>query len=259
MPKTTTAAGLLASLAALTAVLAPASAQAARATFSVQVEAHRTVTWDHPRVEMGGDCNGRNYVEGRGSEDFKLASRSEGRLLVEGSARRLTTVEFGTEGDRKRLLQSEHPSAKGVITRTRHWVTGRTGGWCGGAEQDPIKKGDCGTRLVPFTYRVSLQGDLLSFRETRGSATNERYGFYDCRLDVPEGVYADSLPELAEKLPLAKLFDKRRRTIEISAEKAYGPTVRKLGNGANHTASANYRWKITLTRVGNLKPRSENG
>lgn len=255
MPRATTA-GVLA---ALISVLVPATADAARATFSVKVEAHRTVEWNHPRVEHGGSCSGMNYMEGRGSEDRKMTSGDHGRLLVEGNARRLTSVEFGTEGDRRRLLQGEHPSAKGVITRTSRWVTGRTGGWCGGAEQDPIKKGDCGTRLAPFTYRVSLQNGLIGFRETLGYATNERYGFYDCRLDTPEGVPADSFPSLEEKVSLAKLFNRRERTIVVDASKSYGPSTRRLPNGALRTTNAGYTWKITLTRVKDLKPRSENG
>ena len=251
--------GLLAAIATVTCVAAPASAEAARATFSVKLEAHRTVTWDHPRVLLGGNCKGQNYAEGRGGEDFKLTSRPGGRLVVEGTAKRISSWEFGTEGDRRRLIASTDPEAKGVITRTRRWVTGRTGGWCGGAEQDPIKPGDCGTRLAPFTFRMSLNGSQVGFRETRGWATNEKYGFYDCRLDTPEGVPADSLPSLEKKLPLAKLFSSGKKTITIDATKAYGPTLTPLPGGQNRTASASYTWKLTLTRVKNLKPRSENG
>ena len=250
--------GLLAAIATVTCVAAPATAEAARATFSVKLEAHRTVTWDHPRVLLGGNCKGQNYAEGRGSEDFKLTSRPGGRLVVEGSAKRLTTWEFGTEGDRRRLIASTDPEAKGVITRTRRWVTGRTGGWCGGAEQDPVKPGDCGTRLAPYTFRMAMNGSQVGFRESLGSATNEKYGFYDCQLDTPEGVPANSLPSLEKKLPLSQLFS-GRKTITIDATKAYGPTLSPLPGGAKRSASASYTWKLTLTRVKNLKPRSENG
>jgi hypothetical protein len=251
-------AGCLASLAATCAVLVPATAEAARATFAVKVEAHRTVTWDHPRVEFGGDCNGKNYMEGNGSEDFKLTSQSGGRLVVEGSARRLSSWEFGTEGNRRTIV-SESPKAKGVITRQRRWVTGRTGGWCGGAEQDPIKNGDCGTRLAPFTFRLSLYKDTVGIRESRGSATHEKYDFYDCNLDTPEGVPAGSLPSLEQKLPLAKLFNKGESTVTIKNSKSYGPSLTPLGNGSSRSTSAGYDWTITLTRIKNLKPRSENG
>ena len=252
-------AGGLASLAATCAVLVPATAEAARATFSVKLEAHRTVTWDHPRIEFGGDCNGKNYAEGRGSEDFKLTSRAGGRLVVEGSAKRLTTWEFGTEGKRGTIAPSKSPEANGVITRTRRWVTGRTGGWCGGAEQDPVKNGDCGTRLAPFTFRLIQSGTTVRPSETRGWKTHEKYGFYDCRLDTPEGVPADSLPSLEQKIPLAKLFNKGQSTVTITGKKDYGPTLTPLPNGAKRSASASYTWKLTLTRVKNLKPRSENG
>jgi len=250
--------GLLAAIATVTCVAAPASAEAARATFSVKLEAHRTVTWDHPRVLLGGNCKGQNYAEGRGSEDFKLTSKAGGRLVVEGNAKRVTTWEFGTEGDRRRLIASTDPEAKGVITRTRRWVTGRTGGWCGGAEQDPVKPGDCGTRLAPFTFRMSLTGTQVGFRETLGSATNEKYGFYDCRLDTPEGMPETGLPSLEKKLPLSKLFS-GQKTITIDASKAYGPTLTPLPGGQKRTASGSYTYKITLKRVKNLKPRAENG
>ena len=250
--------GLPVALAALTCVLAPASAEAARATFSVKLEAHKTVTWDHPRVLLGGSCTGQNYAEGRGSEDFKLTSKAGGRLVVEGNAKRVTTWEFGTEGDRKRLIASVDPEAKGVITRTRRWVTGRTGGWCGGAQQDPVKPGDCGTRLAPYTFRMSLTGGRVGFRESLGYATNEKYGFYDCRLDTPEGMPETGLPSLEKKLPLAKLFS-GQKTITIDASKSYGPTLTPLPGGQNRTASASYTYKLTLKRVKNLKPRSENG
>ena len=33
----------------------------------------------------------------------------------------------------------------------------------------------------------------------------------------------------------------------------------RLANGANRSANANYTWKLTLKRVRNLRPRSENG
>ena len=250
--------GLLAAIATVTCVAAPASAEAARATFSVKLEAHKTVTWDHPRILLGGSCSGQNYAEGRGSEDFKLTSKAGGRLVVEGNAKRVTTWEFGTEGDRKRLIASVDPEAKGVITRTRRWVTGRTGGWCGGAQQDPVKPGDCGTRLAPYTFRMSLTGGMVGFRESLGYATNEKYGFYDCRLDTPEGMPETGLPSHEKKLPLSKLFS-GRKTVTIDASKAYGPTLTPLPGGQKRTASGSFTYKITLTRVKNLKPRSENG
>jgi hypothetical protein len=246
-------------MAAVIAVLAPASAEAAQATFSVKLEAHRTVEWNHPRALYGGDCNGRAYAEGRGAEDFNISSGPVGRLVVEGSARRVTSWEFGTEGRRRTLAASTSPDAKGVITRTRHWVTGRTGGWCGGAEQDPIKNGDCGTRLAPFTFRVSINGDQIGFRETRGSSPREKYDFYDCNLDTPAGVPVGALPTLEQKLPLAKLFNRGQSTVKITNKKAYGPTLTPLPGGAKRSANANYDWTLTLTRVRNLKPRSENG
>ena len=258
MPSSKTA-GLLASLAALTAVLAPATAEAARATFEVKLEAHRTVTWDHPRVLFSGDCSGRGYAEGNGSEDFQLFSRPGGRLVVEGNAKGLTTFEFGVAGPRRTLLLSESPDAKGVIDRERRWETGRTGGWCGGAETDPPRPNDCGTILAPFTYRLYQKKDMLHISETRGSSPREKYDFYQCDLDVPTGVAAGSLPRLEQKIPLAKLFNKRETTIPIDASESYGPTLTPLAGGANRSASATYEWKVTLKRIKDLKPRSENG
>jgi hypothetical protein len=71
-------------------------------------------------------------------------------------------------------------------------------------------------------------------------------------------VPADSLPSLEKKLPLAKLFS-GQKTVTIDATKAYGPTLTPLPGGQNRTASASYTYKLTLTRVKNLKPRAENG
>jgi hypothetical protein len=248
---------VLAGLAALTTVLVPATADAAKATFALKLEAKRTVEWDQPRVLLGGSCSGQNFSQGRGSETFELTSRKGGRLVVEGTAKRLDTLTFGTA--KGRAIVSEPPTAKGMITRDRFWLTGRTGGWCGGAETDPVDKGDCGTRLPPFTYHVSRYGANLEIRETRGTQTHEDFHFRRCQLITPNGVPADSLPTLGQKIPIAKLFNRRETTIPIEARKEYGPDVTPLPGGAKRTTKADYEWTLTLTRIKNLKPRSENG
>ncbi len=258
MPRTTTAAGLLICLTGLTSALAPAPADAAQATFAVKLEAKRTVAWDQPRTQLNGDCNGWTYVQGRGGEEFELTSLPGGRLVVEGNGRRLSSWSFGTEGKR-RTLSSEPPEAKGMITRSREWVTGTTGGWCGDAKRDPAKPNDCGTRLPPFTFRVTMADGLIGVRETRGFSPRENYHFRDCNLIAPQGVPNDSLPSLDVKLPLKKLFNKRESTIPIKGAQKYGPQVTRMPGGVNRTTSAQYDWKLTLTRVKNLTPRSENG
>ena len=119
-------------------------------------------------------------------------------------------------------------------------MTGRTGGWCGGAEQDPVKPGDCGTRLAPFTFRMSLTGTQVGFRETLGSATNEKYGFYDCRLDTPEGVPAELAALAREEAAALASSSAAGRPSRSTRAKAYGPTLTPLPGGQKRTASASY-------------------
>jgi hypothetical protein len=250
--------GLLTVLAALTAVLVPATADAARMTYAVSFTAHRTVDWTHPNQVFAGDCNGDKYQRGYGSEDRKIDSLPGGRLVLEGSSGKLRSTEFGTEGERQTLRPSKPPEAKGVITRERTWITGRTGGWCGGAEQDPIDKGDCGTRLAPFTYRLSVYDGEIGIRETLESRTNENFGFYKCDLPTPEHVPPTTFPTQDAKIPLTKVFGGAREIV-IKSSKDYGPARWSLGGGLFRESKATYEWKLTLKRVKNLTPRSENG
>lgn len=254
MLKLTTTAGLLATA----AMLVPATADAARATFSVKVEAQRVADWDHPRAEGGGDCNGRTWARGRGSDDFKLWSGTEGRLVLEGTRRGLSSYEFGVAGPRG-TLSTDSPPAKGYVKRERFWASGTTGGWCGGARQDPAPENDCGTRLPPFTYRLQMYEGKIGIRETKGSLPRENFNFYRCQLLTPEHVPTDSLPTVEELLPLGKVFNPREGKVEVKGRHTYGPSLTPLGNGLNVTRNATYTWKITLRRIKNLTPRSENG
>ena len=142
---------------------------------------------------------------------------------------------------------------KGQITLSRHWSTGWTGGWCGGGP-DPIEQGDCGTKLVPFTYRLVTSKGTVGFMETKNTTDHarEKFDFYDCDLHVPEGVPAGSLPSLEGKMPLGKLFNRGQRTVTIPASKTYGPSA----DSATHLERrATYAWTMTLKRIKNLKAR----
>jgi hypothetical protein len=245
--------GLLVGLAALTCVAVPATADAdSQATFAVTIEAKRTVSWNQPRLEQPGDCKGKRYMEGRGGEEFTFNSRPGGILVVQGNPRHLTGLTFGIDGKRGSVVYGAE--GKGMITRNRHWVTGWTGGWCGGAKQDPIEQGDCGTKLVPFTYRLVTSKGTIGFTETKSTSDHarEKFDFYDCDLHTPEFVPTSSLPSLEEKLSLAKLFNRRLSTVTITASKTYGPNTDPT---TRLERNATYDWKMTLKRIKSLKAR----
>ena len=246
--------GLLAGLAALTCVAVPATASAAddKATFAVTLEAKRNVTWNQPRIEHPGNCKGNTYVEGRGGEEFTFNSRPGGILVVQGSRRRLTGLTFGIDGKNGSVAYGAQ--GKGMIARNRHWVNGWTGGWCSAAGHDPILKGDCGTKLVPFTYRLTTGKGTVGFMESKSTSehVNEKFDFYDCPLHTPEDVPASTLPSLEGKMPLAKLFNRGQRTVTIKASKTYGPNT---DPATRLERSGTYTWTMTLKRIKHLRPR----
>lgn len=254
MSRTTSRAALVA---ALTCLLAPAAADAATprtTTFSVKLEAHRGVLWELPRTESGGDCNGKDYREGDGKEDFDITSGTAGRLVIETMRGRLVSWNFGTENSRGGF-RGMAPAAIGDLDRRRRFVVGNTGGWCGGASSEPAPPADCGRKRISMTYRLVRTDKGVKLSEQRVGDRPYFSGF--CKLYTPEGVPEHSLPELLAPLSVEELLGERK--VELTAHRAWTMSPVPFGISPEHQAMAEYNWTAKLTRIRNLEIRNENG
>lgn len=209
-------------------------------TFDATLELERTVEWQEPFRIRYKDCNGDHYLAARGEERWKMSGK--GRMLATVAGGRVTW-HMGDD-----WFEREPLTAKAHITRAWSHKSGTTGGWCGGGDEDPPKKNDCGGLIVPFTVDVvaSAGGGALHLQETRGSSPRERYDFYQCTLLTPKGVAVGSLPRLPGKVAVAAL--KGKRPIVVGDKRSYGPDTVPIGEGVVRTTSARYAWKLTLKR-----------
>jgi hypothetical protein len=191
-------------------------------TFKGTFEASRTATWDRPRVEGGGDCNGKHWAVSNGSEDQQVKTRGTFKVVVAGS-RRFPTWTFG------RGTNVADPRDLGIDAfgpHKREWSlrSGMTGGWCGGPTTDPQPKNDCGTQLVEYKLNLyGRRGGIIDWGLGYKDLPRERFGFYQCRLLPPAGLPLGGFPRMEGKVKMADVLNPRRRTIVVKAAKTYGP------------------------------------
>jgi hypothetical protein len=229
-------------------VLAPAAGHAATARFTATLQAERTVAWDQPYGVGLKDCKGDHYVEQRGDETWQAKTRKPFKVVV----KKLPGVTFWQFGDGvaardPRLLGVE---AAGMVTRNWTYRSGTTGGWCGGGSVDPPGERDCGTRLPTYLITLTGLGSSLEWSANPAPFTDhEKLSFYHCQLLGPSGVPVESVPRLPGKVPMAAVFNPKRKTIVVRVTKDYGPQSTPVANlGVDRTASAHMTWTLTLNR-----------
>jgi hypothetical protein len=234
---------------ATVATLTPASASvAATATFSGSFEAERSVQWDQPRGVDLIDCHGQHYSASNGEDRTSIKTRRPFKVVATGVGRTVLW-RFGAMPSANEPL-SYGVEAHGVSTRSLVLQAGTTGGWCGGPQDNPQPKTDCGTRLPVYQVAFSAGRGAVTWSASFAQRENERFDFYNCLLITPRGMYAGSFPALPAKLPRLGMFDRRQRTIVVSASKRYGPTSTPTPNlGVKVTSGGRVTWKLTLTRV----------
>jgi hypothetical protein len=216
-------------------------------TFTGTFEAQRIATWDRPRAEGGGDCNGKHWAQSDGSENQVVKTRKPFKLVVAGS-RRFPTWTFGN-GPAVRDPRDYGIDAAGPHTRTWNVRGGWTGGWCGGPKSDPPLKNDCGTQLSE--YKLTLYGrtgGIIDWGLSYKTLPRERQGFTDCRLLTPAGFPVGSFPRMEGTLKMSDVLNTRKRTIVVKQSKTFGPESSPIAPGVNETRSAEASWKLTLTR-----------
>jgi hypothetical protein len=231
-----------------------ASVATARATapvtarFSGSFEAERVTTWDQPRGVNLIDCHGQHYYAASGEDRTSLKTRRSFAVTVTKLGRNLMW-QFGEPPSGRDPL-GYGVEAHGVSTRSQTVTSGSTGGWCGSAETTPPPATDCGTRLPVYQTLFAVRGRELTWSASFAQTAHERYGFYNCPLITPAGMYADSFPTLPGRINTSVLFSGGKRAIEIAASKKYGPTSTPVPNfGVLRTAHGTVKWKLTLTHV----------
>jgi hypothetical protein len=239
---------LLPVLVAAVIVLPASAAVAASATFSGRFEAERSVQWEQPRGVNLIDCHGQHYSASNGDDRTSIKTRSSFKVVATGVGRTVFW-RFGSMPNAHDPLDYG-VEAHGVSTRSYSVQAGTTGGWCGSAEINPQPKNDCGTRLPVYQLAFSAGRGAVTWSASFAQRENERFDFYNCLLITPKGMYAGSFPTLPGKLPGAAVFNRRQRTIVVSAAKNYGPTATPSPNlGVDVTSHGRVTWRLTLTRV----------
>jgi hypothetical protein len=218
--------------------LAPAAGHGATARFTATFAATSTVAWDQPYGVGLTDCKGGHYEEQSGEQTWEAKSRTSFKVVV----RKLPGVTFW---EFPRTIE-----AAGMHSRSWTYHAGTTGGWCGAAAVDPPPDRDCGTRLP--TYQVAFTGLATGVSWSASYADwvgKEKLYFSNCTLIVPPGMDVDSPPRLAAKAPAKALFNRRRKTIVVRADKDYGPESTPISSlGVDLTASGHMTWTLTLHR-----------
>ena len=239
---------LLLPLAAVLALVPASGAQAAKASFTGVFEAKRSVAWDQPRSVSQINCRGENYYLANGGEEASIKTKPF-KVTADSLGGRMVMWKFGSSDTMK------DPSRYGVVGKGPHkrWFddrSGSTGGWCGGGGVDPRPERDCGTKLPDYQVMFSAHGGLMSWTANHASwMANEKLDFYQCTLMTPTGMHNSSFPKLDAKYRQGDVFNGRKKKIEISASKKYGPDVIPVTNsGVNRTTSGSFSWKLTLTR-----------
>jgi hypothetical protein len=241
---------LLALSALATLAAAPAAHAAAKtATFTGVFEAERSVTWSQPRGVHLKDCKGDHYYEARGSDSTVVKTRKPFRVTVQRGYRGAQIWTFGagvTKDPRNFGIE-----AGGHTRRELRTSGGTTGGWCGGGGEDPQPENDCGTRLPTWLVILQAGAGKLSFTMSHAAwMNNERLSYYDCTVVTPEGMSDATFGLSSATFKPRDVFDKRKRTIVVSASKSYGPDTWGVPNfGVDRTAAGKERLKLTLTRV----------
>jgi hypothetical protein len=239
---------LLPILVAVGTLTSASASLAATATFSGSFEAERSVQWEQPRGVDLIDCHGQHYSSGNGEDRTSIKTRRPFKVAATGIGRTVIW-RFGA-------LPSAHDplaygvEAHGVSTRSLSMRAGTTGGWCGAAEMNPQPQNDCGTRLPVYQLAFSAGRGAVTWSASFAQRENERFDFYNCLLITPNGMYTGSFPTLPGKPPGVAVFNRRQRTIVVSAAKNYGPTSTPTPNlGVKVTSHGRVTWKLTLTRV----------
>jgi hypothetical protein len=218
--------------------LAPAAGHAATARFMGTFEASTSVEWDQPYGVGLKDCKGDHYVEQRGAQTWQAKSRKPFKVVV----KKLPGVTFWQFGGTI--------EAAGTMTRTWTYLSGTTGGWCGGEAADPPGERDCGTRLP--TYQVlftALNASVDWSAQLAPWMVKEKLYYDHCDLLVPPGMSVDSPPRLTGKAPAKALFNPKRKTIVVRASQDYGPESTPISNlGVSLTTSGHMTWTLTLNR-----------
>jgi hypothetical protein len=217
------------------------------ATFSATFEAERSVHWNQPRGVNLIDCHGQHYSAANGEDTTTIKTRRPFTVTVRRFGRSVGW-QFGALPGADPLAYGIE--AHGVSTRSFTVHSGTTGGWCGAAQTDPPPATDCGTRLPVYQTVFSAGPRELTWSASYAQHTHEKFDFYNCSLTVPDGMYAGSFPSLPGRIDRSAVFNRRKRTLVISAAKNYGPTKTGVPNlGVDLTASGRVSWKLALTRV----------
>jgi hypothetical protein len=241
---------LVLSLAALLglATAAPSFAAPKTATFTGVFEAERTVTWSQPRGVSLKDCKGEHYYEARGSDSTIVKTRKPFKVTVQSLGGGMQAWTFGagmTKDPRNFGIE-----AGGRTHREYNSSSGTTGGWCGGGA-NPKPEDDCGTKLPTWLVMFQAAGGKLTFGMHHAPWTqNEKLSYYDCTVVTPDGMSEATFGLDTAKYKPKDLFNKRKRSIVISASETYGPDTWGVPNlGVDRTAAGKESFKLTLTRT----------
>ena len=236
--------------AAAAGVLLPAAAADAappQVVFSAKFEAQKTVEWDWPRTEGGGDCNGRTWAQAHGTEDQRVQTRPF-RVVVTGTGR-FATWKFG-RGSQIPDPREVGVDAFGPHKREANFRSGTLGGWCSGPKTNAPPEQDCGTRLPEYRVVLLAHRGKINWSLSYKDLPRERFTFFKCRIFTPEGLPALGFPNVDGTVRMADVVNRRKKTIVVEVAKTYGPSVYPLGSsGVNETRSGAISWKLTLTRV----------
>lgn len=251
-PAHTTLLALATALALVPATAAQAGSQGGgrepriNARFTATFEAHKTASWDWPRVLGGGDCNGQPWSQSSGSEDQQVKTRGTFPVVV-GGTRRFPGWTFGAG-------RASDPRDVGVDAsgpHTREWIqrSGTTGGWCGAARTDPPLPNDCGTQLSEYKLNLHAHGGVISWSLPYKNLPREKQGFYKCSLKTPADLPVNGFPSLEGKIRMTDVLNPRKRRIVVKADRTYGPTTLRLNDsGVTGTSTGTVSWTLTLTR-----------
>lgn len=236
---------------ALVAVLLAGAAPGAEAAgldearFTATFDATMRTTWTWPRHEYPGNCSGRPWRSGSGSETWRIRTRGVQKVLALRTGPRLVTWMGGwTVGG-----AADPIAAGGLISRDAIVASGTTQGWCGGGTVDPPPQTDCGDRLPSYDLHVTQLGRSLAVVPRLTSApVNQRIGYATCRLPMADGITQGSWPtDVPGRLEHAAVFG-RRKTLTVRGGRTWTQPHHGDSGYGNLSTTTTLTWTMRLTR-----------
>jgi hypothetical protein len=230
-------------VAALGAVAQPAAAKPSKPRkFLAAFEATFKTTWDQPRAGGGGNCQGRAWTRGGGTEEWTVKTRTPQKVLVYRTGYGVGIhSSWDPHGDHGDL------DASGRITREGMRWTDTEPGWCGGetASIPEYSDADCGTRLPE--YELAFFGTAKPYPQIQVAPhmRREKLGFERCPLMVPRPLTAGAWPKVERAFPPARRLLASRKPVKVTGRQSW--TNADEAALVGYSTSSSMTWTLTLT------------